>query len=67
LEFEKATNMGDEYKSIANATAELMWIHAPLHELGLVMSRPPSLWYNNIGAIYLSINPVFHDSSYFNS
>jgi histone deacetylase 1/2 len=49
-----------EYKSVANATAELMWIQALLRELGLVMSRPPSLWCDNIGATYLSVNPVFH-------
>jgi histone deacetylase 1/2 len=49
-----------EYKSVANATAELMWIQALLRELGLFLRRPPSLWCDNIGATYLSVNPVFH-------
>jgi histone deacetylase 1/2 len=49
-----------EYKSVANATKELIWIQALLREIGLVMRRPPSLWCDNIGATYLSVNPVFH-------
>ena len=32
-----------EYKSVANAIVELMWIQVLLHELGLPVSRPPSL------------------------
>jgi hypothetical protein len=49
-----------EYKSIANATEELMWVQVLLGELHI--SRPCSarLWCDNIGANYLSSNPVFH-------
>jgi hypothetical protein len=49
-----------EYKSMANATAELMWVQSILKELRV--SYPPAarLWCDNMGAKYLSSNPVFH-------
>lgn len=52
-----------EYKSIANATAEIMWIQGLLQELGVFLSRAPCLWCDNVGATYLSVNPVFHARS----
>lgn len=49
-----------EYKSVANATAELIWVQSLLQELGVAQDRPPVLWCDNLGATYLSANPVFH-------
>ncbi|WVZ49645.1 hypothetical protein U9M48_000985 [Paspalum notatum var. saurae] len=49
-----------EYKAIVNATAEIMWVQTLLQELQI--SSPPAarLWCDNMGAKYLSSNPVFH-------
>jgi histone deacetylase 1/2 len=49
-----------EYKSLANAAAEVVWMEALLNELGIRLRYPPRLWCDNIGATYLSANPVFH-------
>jgi histone deacetylase 1/2 len=49
-----------EYKSLANATAEVMWVQKLLDELGIPRPKAACLWCDNIGAKYLSANPVFH-------
>jgi hypothetical protein len=49
-----------EYNAMANAMVEIMWIQTLLKELHV--SSPPSarLWCDNMSAIYLSWNLVFH-------
>jgi histone deacetylase 1/2 len=49
-----------EYKALANGTAEAMWIQSLLRELHVPQPRPPVLWCDNLGATYLTANPVFH-------
>jgi hypothetical protein len=49
-----------EYKALDDATAEIIWIQVLLRELGISLHKPPSLWCDNIGATYLTANPIFH-------
>jgi histone deacetylase 1/2 len=49
-----------EYKAIANATAEIMWVQTLLAELGIKSPRAAKIWCDNLGAKYMSANPVFH-------
>ena len=49
-----------EYKALANAAAETKWLRVLLYELGTLVSCSPVLWCDNIGATYLSSNPVFN-------
>jgi hypothetical protein len=49
-----------EYKAIANATTEIVWIQSLLHELGVPQPHATVLWCDNLGATYLSASPVFH-------
>ncbi|GKB95858.1 putative RNA-directed DNA polymerase [Tanacetum coccineum] len=48
-----------EYKTLADTVAELTWLQALLHELGIRSSSTPILWCDNLGATYLSANPIF--------
>jgi histone deacetylase 1/2 len=49
-----------EYKAVANATAEVMWVQALLKELGIDSPETACMWCDNLGATYLAVNPVFH-------
>lgn len=48
-----------EYRTVANTAAELRWV-CSLSELGIQLSSTPVIYCDNVGAIYLSVNPVFH-------
>nr|GMD36030.1 polyprotein [Ipomoea batatas] len=49
-----------EYRALAHAAAELVWIQNLLQEAGIRLRRPPSLLCDNLGATYMCKNPVFH-------
>jgi len=49
-----------EYKALTNASTELIWIHSLLCELGTQLPHALVLDYDNIGATYLTLNPIFH-------
>ena len=49
-----------EYRAVAATAAELAWIQSLLEELGIHLEKPPTIFCDNVGATYLSSNPVFH-------
>lgn len=49
-----------EYRAVANTAAELKWRGSLLRELGITLTHPPAVFCDNVGATYLSVNPVFH-------
>ncbi|GJZ98913.1 UvrD-like helicase, ATP-binding domain, P-loop containing nucleoside triphosphate hydrolase [Tanacetum coccineum] len=48
-----------EYKALADTVAELTWLQALLHELGIHSSSTLILSCDNLGATYLSANSIF--------
>lgn len=49
-----------EYRAVATATTELMWLENLLHELRIPIHEPPRLLCDNVGATYLCSNHVLH-------
>jgi hypothetical protein len=49
-----------KYRSMALAVAEMYWIHMLFKELSIPLVHTPCLWVDNIGALALSSNPVYH-------
>ena len=52
-----------EYRALAQATTELMWIQMLLHDLQVPLLSTPVLWCDNISAMALASNPVFYSRS----
>uniref|UniRef100_A0A2N9IIJ0 Reverse transcriptase Ty1/copia-type domain-containing protein n=1 Tax=Fagus sylvatica TaxID=28930 RepID=A0A2N9IIJ0_FAGSY len=49
-----------EYRALALASAELCWFRTLLKDLGVFISAAPILWCDNISALAIASNPVFH-------
>jgi hypothetical protein len=48
-----------EYKAMANASAEVIWVQSILNELRISCPRSERLWCDNMGAKYLASNLFF--------
>uniref|UniRef100_A0A2N9HHB5 GAG-pre-integrase domain-containing protein n=1 Tax=Fagus sylvatica TaxID=28930 RepID=A0A2N9HHB5_FAGSY len=49
-----------EYRALAIASAELCWMRTLLKDLGIFLSHTPILWCDNVSALAIASNPVFH-------
>jgi len=49
-----------EYRSLSTTTAELFWLRMLFKELCISLTVAPVLWCDNISALALASNPVFH-------
>ena len=49
-----------EYRALASTTLKLCWICMLLHDLGIFLPQPPLLWCDNVGALAIASNPIFH-------
>jgi len=49
-----------EYKALADGTAEVIRLQYLLTDLQIPSASAPIIWCDNLGATYVSVNPVFH-------
>jgi hypothetical protein len=49
-----------EYRSMALSTAELFWLRMLFKELHIPLMSTPILWCDNLSALALASNPVYH-------
>lgn len=50
-----------EYRSLALATCELIWLHQLLRDLHISVTSIAKLFCDNKSAIHIAMNPVFHE------
>jgi len=50
-----------EYRAMTDLTRELVWIQDILIDMGFVPKTPMRLYCDNMSAIYIVQNPVFHE------
>ncbi|WMV40927.1 hypothetical protein MTR67_034312 [Solanum verrucosum] len=49
-----------EYRALASTIAERTWIVYLLHDLGVFLRYIPTLYCDNMGALYMTVNLVMH-------
>lgn len=49
-----------EYRAMSSTAAELTWLSYVLRDIGAYISAPPVLYCDNLSALYMTVNPVFH-------
>uniref|UniRef100_A0A2N9HT16 Reverse transcriptase Ty1/copia-type domain-containing protein n=1 Tax=Fagus sylvatica TaxID=28930 RepID=A0A2N9HT16_FAGSY len=49
-----------KYRALASASAELCWLCTLVKDLGIFLFDPPILWCDNVSALAIALNPVFH-------
>lgn len=57
------SNTEAEYRCLALVTAKVYWLRMLLCELTISLASPPVIWCDNISAIQLASNPIFHARS----
>ena len=49
-----------KYRALANCTTDLSWVRMILKDLGIFLCSPPTIWCDNLSALALASNLVFH-------
>ena len=52
-----------EYRSMASTITEIIGLTFLLQDISVPLAQPPQSFCDNISALYMSINPLFHSRS----
>ncbi|XP_019057758.1 PREDICTED: uncharacterized protein LOC109116562 [Tarenaya hassleriana] len=55
------SSVESEYRAMAQATSELIWVSGLLRELGVDFQEPVTLFCDSKSAIHIANNPVYHE------
>ncbi|CAM8999786.1 unnamed protein product [Rhodiola kirilowii] len=50
-----------EYRSMAQTTCELVWLHGLLRDLHITVPTPIAIYCDNNAALHIAKNPVYHE------
>ena len=54
------SSIESEYRALAIAATKLCWLRNLLRDLGVYLPDTPILWCDNVSALAIASNPVFH-------
>jgi hypothetical protein len=57
---ETISSIETKFHALVMATAEIYWLHILFQELHVPLSMAPTIWCDNLGAIALISNTVYH-------
>nr|XP_023891192.1 uncharacterized protein LOC112003238 [Quercus suber] len=49
-----------EYRALASTAVEVCWLRQVFKDLGIFLHNAPNLWCDNVSALAIASNPVFH-------
>ncbi|KAJ9678523.1 hypothetical protein PVL29_020646 [Vitis rotundifolia] len=55
------SSVESEYRALAQATCEIIWIHQLLCEVRMKCTMSAKLWCDNQAALHIAANPVYHE------
>lgn len=51
----------EEYRAMPHMACEILWIQSLIHDIGVGVKEPMTMYYDNQAAIFIASNPVFHE------
>ncbi|KAL4378772.1 hypothetical protein GQ457_02G020410 [Hibiscus cannabinus] len=57
------STMEAEYRSVADTTADVVWLNSLLVDMQISQKDIPVIWSDSSSAVAMSVNPVFHAQS----